>query len=89
MLVLLLHPGMDGWEESRAVFAVLKGCDKLIFILLVGFGEGRLAAVTNVREDSQYFASVNVRNSRKPWLNSFRTEKRGDPRKTDLKTSCP
>lgn len=61
----------------------------MIFTLLVGFGEERLAAVTNLREDSQYFASVNVRNSRKPWINSLRTEKGEDPRKTDPKPSCP
>lgn len=80
---------MDGWEASRALFAVLKGCNKLIFILLVGFGKGKLAAVTNLREESQYCASVNVRNSRKPWINSFRAEKGGDPRKTDPKPNCP
>lgn len=78
-----------GGEESRAVLAVLQGCNKLIFILVLGFGEGRLAAVTDLREDSQYFASVKVRNSRKPWINSFRTEKGEDSRKTDPKTSCP
>lgn len=66
-----------------------KAAKKLIFILLVGFGEGRLAAVTSLREDSQYFASMNVRNSRKPWINSFRAEKGADPRKTDPKPSFP
>lgn len=32
---------MDGWgwgEESRAPFAVLKSCNKLVFILLAGLG---------------------------------------------------
>jgi len=57
--------------------------------LLVGFGEGRLAAVTNLRKDSQYFASMNARNSGKPWMHSFRTEKGGDPRKRDPNPSCP
>lgn len=34
-----------------------------------------MAAVTSVREDSQSFPSINVRNSRKPRINSPRTEK--------------
>lgn len=69
------QPRRDAWEGSGAVSAVLKGCSKLIFTFLVGFGEGRLAAVTNLMEDSQSFASMNVRNSRKPRMNSPRTEK--------------
>lgn len=57
----------------QAISAVLKGCSKF-FIFPVGFGEGTLAVVTNLREDSQSFASMNVRNSRKPRINSPRTE---------------
>lgn len=67
------QPQRDARERSRAVFTVLKRCSELIFIFLVGFGEGRL--VTNLREDFQPFAPMNVRNSRKPKINSPRTEK--------------
>lgn len=46
----------------------------MIFIFLVDFGEGRLAAVSNLKEDSPSFSSMNVRNGRKPRINHPRTE---------------
>lgn len=75
------QPQRDAREGSRAVSAVLKRCSELIFIFIVDFGQGRL--VTNLREDSPLFASMNVRNSRKPKINSPRTEK--GPEKTTKK----